>query len=206
MENKLPLVLYFPGKWVYRVFVKPHFAIKEIQRMLKMEKIIFIYNQTILKMSRTFSFYGFKGNEIIIAIPETRATTSKWYTNSIENDSLNEKIHSLINTSTTIESVRIRDLQISKMEKKPKAFRKLLFLQRQHDLNEGFTCESTPTVVPETNHLKMKISTAPLPCFWNHNSIHKDSIVSNREDGIGEVESDVQVKPEPSDSVGTLEK
>ena len=174
--------------------------------MLNMEKIIFIYNQNILKMSCTFSFYGFQGNEIIIALPESCATTSKWYTNSIENDSLDEKIRNLINTSTAIESVRIRDLQLSKMERKPKAFRKLLTSLLVHDLSEEITDEKVPTVVPETNHLKMKISSAPLPCFWNHKSILKDSIVSNREDGIGEVESDVQVKPEPSDSVDTLEK
>ena len=168
-KEKISMVVYFPGKWVFKASVSKFASIKELKGLLPDKSVSFVYDGNLLIDSHTFSFYGIKNGDILIVIKSTdnNFLNQKWIAYSKENDTFNERINSIINPQTTNEVVRLRDLQMSRIERKPKTFRKLCQTATNFEtkFNNNRLLEVNISNTPPINP-----STSPLPIFWGKNT------------------------------------
>jgi hypothetical protein len=118
---------------------------------------LFFQGQTLIE-TRSFSFYGIRANDMIVAIRRTRRTNhAAW----IEEHYFGDIARHFINRSLYAESLRLHDTHAIRMETRPKWFRRLC---REVELNGGPppNGQFATQIPPEAT----AVSSAPLPICW----------------------------------------
>ena len=171
-EDKIFVLVYYPGKWVLKANVLPTATAKDLRMLIPESHISFIHNGRCLSNSIPFSFYDIKERDIIIVCKkEKQIVKEKWYSITKDNETFKNRVGSVIDPKTAREAARLRDFQMLRLEKKPKAFMKLCAqytnrLDTASDaMHENYRAKNSPkTIIPE----KTSLNSDPLPIFWGH--------------------------------------
>jgi len=119
-----------------------------------------MYNGIIMAGANTFSFYNVKDQSLIVAVPSSN--DSNWLRSHDVSQHIAEKVSYSSNPHTKKELCRISDLQLSKLERKPRTFRKIISMALQKGAENDIVQKSSEyclerPIVPSMD---------PLPVFW----------------------------------------
>ena len=201
MSKKIPIVLYYPGKWAYKANVMPSARIGDLKKLLPDLKVNFVLNGVILNEEMSFGFYYVKANDVMIVVNKCDYANkkNKFATYSNENESFTESVFNIINPKTSKESVRIRDIQLAKLDRKPKVFRKVVKTQLEY-FNQSPAKQCIPSIIPSKSSVP---SVEPLPCFWSK----KKALLRRGKDNTNEVVSEISSpKPEQTENEDSIVK
>ncbi|OHT11804.1 hypothetical protein TRFO_18585 [Tritrichomonas foetus] len=166
-SKKISLLVYFPGHCIAKVSVSPRATIGDLRKSTKIQltSVNFVANGQILNENLTFWYYQIHAGDIIVAAPNTtdKSDISKWLSHTREAESFTDRISSIIDPRTSREAARLRDFQMSRMERKPRCFRKLSTSIK----NQNQCVTASPglnLVIPDRN--LEEPSCDPLPVFW----------------------------------------
>jgi len=122
-----------------------------------------IFDGQILMRQARLGFYGISKDAYLIIIPNAdtyRQMATHWIDASMNDEDFNDAIKTLVSQPKE-EFDRLRDLRRTRLEERPKTFKKLARATVQDA--PTITNDSTPTVVSPT---PQSISEDPLPVFW----------------------------------------
>lgn len=127
--NRVPLMVYVPCRFVVKLSLSLSEKVSDLRKVLKIgnDQFSLIFQGQLLLDSVSLESYHIKEKDTIVAIPITSKETEidKWLTITKDVETFHEKIHFMSNEKTTREAGRIRDLIMTKIERKPRSFRKL---------------------------------------------------------------------------------
>ena len=201
MSKKIPIVLYYPGKWAYKANVQPDACIGDLKKLLPDMKVNFVLNGVVLNEEMNFGFYYVKANDVVIVVNnyDYARKENKFAIYSNENESFTESVFNIINPQTSKESIRIRDLQLAKLDRKPKAFRKVVKTQLEY-FNQSPVKQCITSIIPSKSS---RPSVEPLPCFWSK----KKAILRRGKNNTNEVVSEIaSPKPEQTENEDSIVK
>jgi hypothetical protein len=119
-----PLGVYFPGRFLLRVSVSPTARVSYLRSLIRDSTSSFVYNGVLLNDAMTFSFYRIRELETIVVVP-IPTEIEKWAQLTQDADAFQERIQFILNEETARETARIRDLMLTKLERRPRPFRRL---------------------------------------------------------------------------------
>jgi hypothetical protein len=169
----LPLGVYFPGRFVVRLSVSPTARISYLRSLIRDSTSSFVYNGEILNDAMTFAFYRIRELETIVVVPAS-SEVEKWAQLTRDADAFQERIQFILNEDTARETARIRDMMLTKVERRPRPFRRLCL-----------SVDAWPTRPPSAiDAVPMKIDYAPaqgpscdpLPAAWMPLSVSNRAI------------------------------
>jgi hypothetical protein len=89
----------------------------------------FIFNGVELLEENTFEFYGIRDGDSIVALPiddrDPINGTSQWLSLTRDSESFNESLRWMLDPATSGEAARLRDLQLMRLEGRPRAIMKM---------------------------------------------------------------------------------
>jgi hypothetical protein len=173
-KGTVSLHVYCPGRCVAKVNVRPGARIQELHRLIPGDAVTFVSNGVVLVEKQTFSFYGIRERDIIVSVPcqPTDREMAKWIDLTRDCEAFSERIASIIDQGTSREAGRIRDFQITRMERKPRTFRRLTN-NCQRPLLPLRPQKAFRTILPERADGP---SIEPLPVFWPILATHADGL------------------------------
>ena len=181
--SKIFVFIYFPGKWVLKANVLSTATTKDIKQLISNEDVIFIHNGIEMIDSLPFSFYDVKERDVLVVCSKSKTVINeKWTTLAKDTDLFKERVGSIIDPKTSREVARLKDFQMIKMEKKPRAYRRLCAQFIEEEANKRILrAEQKPkhvTVVPEIDTTNSMPSSQPLPIFWttSENVVERDPL------------------------------
>jgi hypothetical protein len=125
----------------------------------------FIFNGFELLEGMTFEFYGIRDGDAIIALPvgerDSICCTSQWLSLTRDNESFNESMRWMLDSRTSGEAARLRDVHTMRVEGKARSFMKMCspYLSQLH----------TPAIAHATiteYDVPSSPPTTPLPVLW----------------------------------------
>jgi hypothetical protein len=130
-----------------------------------LEDCQFIYNGQVLGDSMTFRSYRIKEKDTLVVVPGGPSGTEadRWLSLTQDEEGFHEKVQFILREDTAREAARIRDVLMTKMERKPRPFRRLCTAVMAMPL---------PTVAGKKIDLNIDYaqleepSIDPLPIFW----------------------------------------
>ncbi|EAY06505.1 hypothetical protein TVAG_257440 [Trichomonas vaginalis G3] len=163
---KFCIMVYNPGRWILKANVLSTATVNDILQLIPDRIVKFVHNGIELTDSFSLSMYGVKEGDVIFVLPETKngaSYTEKWASLTKDRDLFHDRVCSLIDPETAMEAARIRDLQMLRMERKPKVFRKISSVYK----SDAPTKQKSKAPVNAVEPPKLnKPSAAPLPTFW----------------------------------------
>lgn len=140
--------------------------IKALQSLWPESPKRFIFNGAELIEAMTFDFYGIKDGDSIIALPQEKKesvfVTNQWINLTKDNDNFSDSMRWMLDPQTALEAARLRDLHMTKLEKRAKVFMKI----SAPFLND----EGKPEALSLESYLDYEAATEPsteaLPIFW----------------------------------------
>jgi predicted metal-binding transcription factor (methanogenesis marker protein 9) len=164
--NQVKISLCIPQEYVRIVQVSLSSPVSELQRFWPNSPKHFIFKGAMLLETLTFALCGVQHGDSIIALPQTTSSESgvvqAWMSASRDVEGLNYLIGSLVNPATMQEAARLRDLRLTALESRPRAYRTFC----RHFLQEcPIETQSHKTVV--SSERPIAPSTAALPAPWN---------------------------------------
>jgi hypothetical protein len=85
----------------------------------------FIFNGLELREGQTFGSYGIRDGDLIIAVPQGDDGVHRWMALTRDHESINEALRWVLDPKTAGEAARLRDLQLWRLEQRPRLFAKL---------------------------------------------------------------------------------
>lgn len=125
--ERVELLICTPHQPVRKVSARLSGHVRALQILWQNSPKKFIYNGQELMETMTFSFYGIKDGESIIALPkiELNDDLECWKKVSMNRTEFNELVRSMTNPKTSREMARLRDLRFIGIEKKKHVYHKL---------------------------------------------------------------------------------
>ena len=157
--DTVPIFVYFPGQWILKASVLKSASTKDLAQFMPEKDITFIHNGVILNSTLPFGFYEIKPSDIIICV-RNRDLNTQWL--SLTNRELvHERVSEVMDPQVSYELAKLRDLQMLRIERKPKLYRKMCI-----QLNEE-TETKTPSFTLLIPPKPKKPSDSPLPLIWS---------------------------------------
>jgi hypothetical protein len=164
--NQVQISLCIPQEYVRIVQVSLSSTVSELQRFWPNSPKHFIFKGAMLLETLTLALCGVENGDSIIALPQTTSSefgvVQAWMSASRDVEGLNYSVRSLVNPATMQEAARLRDLRLTALESRPRAYRKFCrnFLQEC-----PIETQSHKTVV--SSERPSAPSTAALPAPWD---------------------------------------
>jgi hypothetical protein len=164
-RSKIALHVYYPGRCVAKVNVCPDAKVHDLHRLVPTDEVTFICNGVVLAKGCTFGFYGLREKDIVVCLPVAADSgdVCKWISLTRDSEAFNDRVSAIINPGTSREAARLRDFQFMRMERKPRAFRKLADNIQRRAGNHTVEKRSSPTLFLSGPDFP---SVDPLPVFW----------------------------------------
>jgi hypothetical protein len=157
---KISLHVYFPGRCVAHVSVVATAQVQELRRLTRSDSVTFVCNGVHLLDNQTFAFYGLLPKDIIVALPDNH-DVGKWIVLTHDSDAFSDRIVCIVNRDISREVGRLRDFQLTKMERRARTFRKLVASARWTSPPPRMTHETTVIAAPPESP-----NCDPLPVGW----------------------------------------
>lgn len=183
---KMRIQIYFPGYsfregqgrtsgCLAQVSVERTGKIEQLQPQIQTfmyiehpKRVSFIWNGIALMDTETFGSYGIQEKDIIVSIPADTNDSSKWLTLTRDSESFSDRIASVMDQSTAKEASRLRDFQITRMERKPRTYRRLITNYERAMTESPVTSRSTEKFVTKMPQFTLAApSVDPLPIIWD---------------------------------------
>jgi hypothetical protein len=151
------------------VSVLPSAQIRELYRLIGSNSLTMLWNGRLLLDSNTFESYSMHSKDSIVALSSEPSSydTRRWLAVTKEWELLNDRISCIVNPSVSREAGRLRDLQLMRLDTRPRSVRKFMSLTAQAasafsgKSSSGETmCVSDPPSTPNTDPLPYQF--APL--------------------------------------------
>ena len=158
--TRISVMIYVPCRYVVKLNVNPKAHISDLRRLLTLEQCQFVFQGQLLVEARTFQFYRIKNGDTLVVVqsPDLGVEVDKWLSITDDVDSFRDKMKSVLNEDAGKETARIRDMLMTKLERKPRTFRKLCvavealsqrtFRNKQIQLCTDFPAGDAPSVEP----------------------------------------------------------
>lgn len=157
-----------------KVNVSPTAEIGELNRITQVisdvqVSFIFMAKGVILSESNTFEFYGLLPNDVIWSIPlvqQNLLDLQTWAARSLDADAFSESLSAMNNCGMSKEMARLRDLQMTRMERRPRTFRKVVDCYKRVIQKQSLKSE----IKTESVHSEPLLSPSdePLPVLWDN--------------------------------------
>jgi hypothetical protein len=137
--------------------------VQELRQLTYPDSATFVCNGVHLLDKETFAFYGLRSRDIIVALPCTpdNRDVPKWIALTHDSDAFSDRIACIINQDVSREAGRLRDFQLTRMERRPRTFRKLVANSGRSSPPLRSTRETTVIADPPDSP-----SSDPLPVGW----------------------------------------
>ncbi|EAY10206.1 hypothetical protein TVAG_118580 [Trichomonas vaginalis G3] len=159
------MILYVcvPTVCIKQVRINPHLPISSLNKLFPHSQKIYLYQGITLVPHLTFENYCISEGQNIIATDASSNNTDWSYHNY---ESYSDKIQIAFDDKMKLESAKMRDIQLSRLETKPTAFRKLsqLSLSKEYPVLAPVNNSSNTYSKPSAP------SSIPLPAFWGQSS------------------------------------
>ena len=147
-----------------------------------------MYSGMVITKNITFKSLGVKPGESIVLISSKSKSRScddeiqKWVQITQDMEAFNEKMQLILNEDNAREAARLWDVVLSKIERKPRSFRRLcLALSENNKLRDAEENEENESNQLSTDYtIPDYPSTDPLPVFFSHDD--KDDYCSMAKD------------------------
>ena len=168
-------MIYHPCRYVVKLILNPKAHISDLRRLLPLEHCQFVFEGQLLVDTKTFQFYGIKTGDTLVVVQaaEMGLEVDKWLSITDDVDGFRDKMKSVLNEGAGRETARIRDMLMTKLERKPRTFRKLCvavenlaqrtFSGKNIELNTDFVTGDAP-------------SDKPLPVNWGSSDLIDGSV------------------------------
>jgi hypothetical protein len=143
--------VYCLGRSISFVRVSPTSKIRELAAVWPDTPVAFLYNGVLLLEAMTFEFYGVSDSDLIIVAPAPSGGRA------------NPAVVAEQKQATAEEPARLRDLKLTRMERKPKTFRRFVRTY-ENAIAPGPWQTAHRTVIPEMSATSP--SEDPLPVSW----------------------------------------
>jgi hypothetical protein len=157
-EELIPINILIPGYRLRTISVFPSTSIASLKLSLPHSDLIF--NGQILNDAHTIAFYQIQPHASLVAVPDG-GEAAKWMKITLDSDTFDDSIRSVVNRSTRNESLRLQDLRSVRIETRTRSFRKFCWGWRKRDL--GAKRETGTTRIPGEAEA---VSETPLPVCW----------------------------------------
>ncbi|OHT00732.1 hypothetical protein TRFO_32455 [Tritrichomonas foetus] len=170
--RKIPIVIYLPSKYVVKLSVAPSAYVNELRRIITINNIDFVFNGTILSGNQTFRSAGLKSGDSIVVIfhksnsDKTYEELQKWLQITQDSESFNEKMQLILNEDNAREAARLRDVFLSKIERKPRSFRRLCLAVAENNKNKEREVQGNNFSLSIDYEKPEMPSCDPLPIFF----------------------------------------
>jgi hypothetical protein len=125
----------------------------------------FIFNGAELLETMTFNFYGIRDGDSIVAISVNNCHSlyglNYWLSLTRDSDSFNDSLRWMLDAKTNGEAARLRDLQMVRVERKSRLFRRISSAVVNEETCSGITAPLVIDYPPASEP-----STEPLPVPW----------------------------------------
>jgi hypothetical protein len=88
----------------------------------------FVYHGELLENHRTFASYGIHSSDSVIALVADGSTAAdrRWATITSASDTFDEMVRSIMNPTSRMENLRIRDIRALRLESRPRTYARFL--------------------------------------------------------------------------------
>lgn len=161
MEGKrVPIRAYFPSRSVVTIKVNLSVRVSDLRKLMHLESCCFIYQGQIMCERRPLHTYNIKEDEVIVVISDAQQSPEldKWLSVTSEADCFQDRIRFMVNDTTARETAKLRDMVMTKIERKPRSFRRLCnavqalpkrqFYNRDIPLNLDYETPDAPSCAP----------------------------------------------------------
>jgi hypothetical protein len=161
VEEPISINILIPRYRLKTFSVLPSTSIGEFKTALPNSDLIF--NGQILNDAHTIAFYNIQQNASLVAIPTQPHPNdaAKWIKLTLDTDTFDDSIRSMLNRSSRKETLRLQDLRAAKLESRPRSFRKFCHDWMRYDFVPR--TEEAQTVVPSRSN---EPSEEALPVCW----------------------------------------
>jgi hypothetical protein len=156
--------VYCPGNWVGELSCPVSAKIRELDRLDKDGPYLYLYNGQLLQPNHTFKFYKIGSSDVIIALgsqPESDRI-QHWRTLTNDSDIFREQLACLMNPKIALESARLRDLRLMRINLRDRTFRKFVSPAELSQITISDKPPEHPTVVSFSKPTAPSVD--PLPC------------------------------------------
>lgn len=162
-DGKRYLYIYYPGKWIIRANESSVTRIADLKDLIQENDVCFFLNGTLISDVLPLKMYSISDNDVIIVVPNRSKGTNNHKVTVFcqDTESIKEQFTQYSDPSYACENARLKDIQMYKVERKPRIFRRMC--QSYRDTHEvPPASEQAVTNIPKI----VSISKSPLPIFW----------------------------------------
>ena len=163
LMNNITIYICVPGICIKQVRACPDMHVRSLNKLFANNQKSFYFDGFKLNEDKTLQKVGIRENDTIIALPKNAALNPKIFSIKPNTDVFDEKIQITFNSNIKGEAIRLRDLQLMKLEVKSKMFNK--FVKNFHEKDEAQFVQE-PIKTPTFYSRPEKPASEPLPCFW----------------------------------------
>lgn len=164
--------------------------VSELRRVRQLDGCVVVFKGQILGDARTFDFYNVKENDTLIVVGGGRqdAEVEKWLniTGDGDRDSVQDRFRLLFDEGTAREVARIRDVLLTKVERKPRTFRRLCGVIRE--VARRPSGENSVALIEGPSATNPSIE--PLPVMWGDDEEVDDGFTETQEVAIDATKQD----------------
>ncbi|OHT00503.1 hypothetical protein TRFO_32777 [Tritrichomonas foetus] len=164
--NKMSIAVYLPSRYVVKLNVSPNSQICELCNIVPYKNISFIFNGQLLCDKKTFKYYKIRKDDSVVILRDHQAKSEvqKWIGITQDLELFNDRMQMMLKSGNAREAARVRDIALTKIERKPRFFRKL--------------CSSYKPKIVETESTAINIdffpleepACDPLPTFFDYDT------------------------------------
>jgi hypothetical protein len=163
LPSPILLYAYFPGRCIVQVHVNPQSQISDLHHYFPSENVTFVANGIRLADSDTFQSCAIRDKDVIIAIPASApANIPRWCALSEDSEAFAEQVGFLVNQRTSREVARLRDFQMTRVDRRPRQFRR--YVSNFQTAHQPFSSRPGPGL--SIGESASAPSVAPLPTLW----------------------------------------
>jgi hypothetical protein len=189
------VAVYCPCKCIMNLNVLPSSKIGELRKPLGLEDCHFVFNGQILGLGTTFKSHKIKAKDTLVVIPggTVNAEVEKWRSWTEDKERFNERLRLVMRSDTTRETARIRDVMMTRLERKPRQFRRICGAMMSAPATSRSAGKWSSNFDYEGGAAP---SCAPLPIFWSQIGDAEGLL-----DNFPQASAILTVKQEQTDSV-----
>jgi hypothetical protein len=161
-DSSIMLNVVVPCLGIRVISIVPSERVASLHAHFPRQRPEFIFRGQLLNPHETLSFYNIRDNDSLVLISQAAPSAfskEKWMSATRESDEFDVSVRTAMNRDCRTELLRLRDLQLLRMECRPRTFRKVSnsVKQMHRCLHDGHK-----TVLPGEPTMRCD----PLPFFW----------------------------------------
>ena len=184
-------MVYFPSRFVSKISVSLSTRVGDLRKLMRLGPCELVCQGQVLADSQTLRFYNMKERDTIVVISgvPSEHEIERWLVVTSDTEAFHDRMQFMVNEKTAREAARMHDVLMTKIERKPRTFRRVCAAVA----NRSADCEVRTTEVTVNYGKAEEPSSRPLPVHWPVEEIAKASVPTREETLVEDKE-----QPEPT--------